>query len=72
MLSRLDDLHLCCAVEYITYLKTVKKFLHFSHFGQVLSHKLVVAVVLFLYLLRHQLRVTSNQVPLNPQGSCYA
>jgi hypothetical protein len=49
----------------ISYLKVIKKLLHYSHFCQILCHLIVVVVILFLYLFYHELRVSPNEKSLN-------
>jgi hypothetical protein len=49
----------------ISYLKAIKKLLHPSHFCQIFSHLIIVAVILFLYLFCHKLRVSSDEKSSN-------
>jgi hypothetical protein len=51
----------------ISYLEAIKKFLHSSHFCQILCHLIIVAVVLFLYLFCHELRVSSGEKSPNAE-----
>jgi dolichyl-phosphate-mannose--protein O-mannosyl transferase len=51
----------------ISYLKTIKKLLYSSHFYQIFCHLIVVAVVLFLYLFCHELRVSLDEKSPNDE-----
>jgi predicted benzoate:H+ symporter BenE len=45
----------------VSYLEAIKKLLHSSYFCQIIGHLIVVAVVLFLYLFGHELRVSPDE-----------
>jgi hypothetical protein len=45
----------------ISHLKAIKKLLHSSYFCQIIGHLIIVAVVLFLYLFSHELRVSPDE-----------
>jgi hypothetical protein len=62
--SMLDDLHSSCPG---VGLKAIKKLLYPSHFCQILCHLIVVAVVLFLYLFCHELRVSPYEKSPNDE-----
>jgi hypothetical protein len=51
----------------ILYLKAIKKLLYSSHFCQIFGHLIVVAAILFLYLFRHERRVSPNEKLPNAQ-----
>jgi hypothetical protein len=51
----------------ISYLKSIKKLLHSSHFCQIVGHLIVVAVVFFLYLFCHKLRVSPDEKSPNAE-----
>jgi hypothetical protein len=43
------------------YFKAIKELLHSSHFCQILSHLVIVAVILFLYLFCYQLEISPDK-----------
>jgi hypothetical protein len=45
----------------ISYLKAIKKLLHYSHFYQIFCHLVIVAAILLLYLFCHELRVSLDE-----------
>jgi hypothetical protein len=45
----------------VSYLEGIKKILHSSYFCQIISHLIVVAAILFLYLFGHELRVSPDE-----------
>jgi hypothetical protein len=51
----------------ISYLEAIKKLLHSSYFCQIISHLIIVAAVLFLYLFGHDLRVSLDEKSLNTE-----
>jgi hypothetical protein len=51
----------------ISYLEAIKKLLHSSHFYQIFYHLIIVAVVLFLYLFCHELRVSLDEKSPNAE-----
>jgi hypothetical protein len=63
----LDDPHPgCLGVGHIVP-QNIKKLLHSSHFCQIFCHPIVVAVVLFLYLFCHELRVSPDEKSSNAE-----
>jgi hypothetical protein len=51
----------------ISYLETIKKRLHFSHFYQIFCHLIIVAAVLFFYLFYHELKVSPDEKSPNAE-----
>jgi uncharacterized membrane protein len=51
----------------ISYLEAIKKLLHSSYFCPIIIHLIIVAVVLFLYLFSHELRISSDEKSLNAE-----
>jgi hypothetical protein len=49
----------------VLYLEAIKKLFHSSYFYQIISHLIVVAAVLFLYLFCHELRVSPDEKSSN-------
>jgi hypothetical protein len=45
----------------IPYFKVIKELLHFSHFCQIFSHLVIVAVIFFLHLFYYQLGTSPDK-----------
>jgi hypothetical protein len=63
----LDDLHPSCPGVGHIVPRSHKKLLHFLNFCQIFYHLIVVAVVLFLYLFCHELRVSLDEKSPNAE-----
>jgi hypothetical protein len=57
----LDDLLAGCPGVGHIVPRSHKKILHSLHFSQIFCHLIIVAVVLFLYLFCHELRVSPDE-----------
>jgi dolichyl-phosphate-mannose--protein O-mannosyl transferase len=51
----------------ILHFKAIKELLHSSHFCQILSHLIIVAVVFFLHLFCYQLEISPDKESLNAE-----
>jgi hypothetical protein len=51
----------------VSYLEAIKKLLHSLYFYQIIGHLIIVAVVLFLYLFCHELRVPPDEKSPNAE-----
>jgi hypothetical protein len=63
----LDDPHPSCPGVGHIVPQSHKKLLHFLNFCQIFYHLIVVAVVLFLYLFCHELRVSLDEKSPNAE-----
>jgi hypothetical protein len=59
--SKLDDLHPSCPGVGCIIPRRHKKLLNSLYFCQIISHLIVVAAVLFLYLFGHELGVSPDE-----------
>jgi hypothetical protein len=51
----------------IQHFKAIKELLHSSHFCQIFSHLVIIAVIFFLHLFRYQLGISPDKESLNTE-----